>query len=367
MTSYDSSDQSGDRESGETTEKKCDDDSASVADGLPSPRQLMAKLLAEQKLRMAEQTLRMAEQKLRKEAEEAARKFQDENESLRHALNNPWAHLRVLNSSEQSPSGPTKAEKRALRAKCAHKCQVSDETSSLIISHIWTKEFAAELKSEYGGRFRINGQENLLHLIKPLEFSFDAGQLCFLPRASVLSMDGVLELTILCQSICNDFVPGTLKTFKDLEGVLLDMSEHMPSFTLIARHAKEAIMFAHTQEWITSDEKESLLARAKFFSPESSKAREIQKWLKSHLDSGESGTMPLLPALTTLHIVRKLPFFGPRQPRCSIVLSVTTSMPQVRTTLCEGCTSVRKASRVRGSLPQWWTRRGRRARNRNRE
>ena len=373
MTSYDSSEskpQGGDWESGKPTEKKSDDDSTSADDALLSPRQLRAKLRVEQKLRkeaekvaqeadkVAQEADKVAQEakKVAREAEKVARKFQDENESLRHALNNSWARLRVQKSSEQSPSGPTKAEKRALRAKCDHKCQVSDKKSSLTVSHIWTKEFAAELNSEYGGRYSINGQENLLHLIKPLELSFDAGQLCFLPRAS----DGVLELTILSQSICNESVPGTPKTFKDLEGVLLDMSTHMPSYTLIARHAREAIMFAHTQGWITSDEKESLLARAEFFSPESCKAREIQKWLKSHLDSGESRSMPLLPALTSPPMNRKLPYFEPRQPRCLNVLSVTTSMLQVRTpaTLSEGCTSVRKAGRVRGPLSQWWTRRG---------
>jgi hypothetical protein len=87
-----------------------------------------------------------------------------------------------------------------------------------------------------------------------------------------------------------------------------------PSFTLIERHAKEAIMFAHIQEGITSNEKASLLARAKFFSPESSKAREIQKWLKSQLDSGisgESSSMLLRPAPTTLHINFKLSFLKP--------------------------------------------------------
>jgi hypothetical protein len=55
------------------------------------------------------------------------------------------------------------------------------------------------------------------------------------------------------------------------------MREHMPSYTLISRHAQESVMFAHCQGWITSEEKESLLTRAEFFSPESKKAKRIQE------------------------------------------------------------------------------------------
>ena len=281
MSTNDSSDSkphNDDRQSEKNTEKRGDDDCFSDKDDSLSYLQLRAQL--------------RESRRLQKEAECREKEMQSEIESLRHALKNAWCHIRCVKSAKRSPSGPTRAAKNALRAKCKDLCQITGQKKNLTVSHIWTKEFAAELESDYGGRFSVNGQENLLHLAKPLEIKFDAGQLCFLPRASENSVDGVLELKILSQTICNEAVIGTAKTFKDLEGALLDMRVHMPSYTLISKHAIEAIMFAHTQGWITSEEKESLLTRAKFFSPESGKAREIQEWLKSRLDPGASQALP---------------------------------------------------------------------------
>jgi hypothetical protein len=64
------------------------------------------------------------------------------------------------------------------------------------------------------------------------------------------------------------------------------MTNHMPSYTMLSRHAHDAIMHAHTEDWITGDEKERLLTRAKFSSPDSAEAKAIQALLKSELNEG---------------------------------------------------------------------------------
>ncbi len=100
-------------------------------------------------------------------------------------------------------------------------------------------------------------------------------------------MDGVLEMMVLDKSILDEAVSETKKTFKDLESKLLDVTNHMPSYTMLSRHANEAIMHAHFRGWITTDEKEHLLTRAKFSSPDSAEAKAIQAWLKSQLIAGQ--------------------------------------------------------------------------------
>jgi hypothetical protein len=128
-------------------------------------------------------------------------------ESYSSVLKSPWIKLRLNDDKKYPLSGPSSDQKTSLKTKCEFRCQVlgmsinTDESSDeLIVAHIWTKEFAAALIAEYGKRFGVNQQKNLLLLLKPVESKFDKGQICFLPRASADSVDGVLELTILDKS-----------------------------------------------------------------------------------------------------------------------------------------------------------------------
>ena len=187
-----------------------------------------------------------------------------------------WRHLFDKGEKKSSP-GLSSAERISFRNMFHNICQVTHETGDLICAHIHPKEFGDELLTH-----NPDGPKNLLLLFAAVEEKFDSGEVCFLPETIPNSGVQVLKLRILNTEIRDDSIPGTCKTFGELEGSLLDVHYNFPSYSLLSKHARAALCKACLQGWVDRSEFVTLSELAEFWSPESHKVPVIQAWLKSH-------------------------------------------------------------------------------------
>jgi hypothetical protein len=228
-----------------------------------------------------------------------------EIQSLRSTLeshvsvqNSAWKLLRIDDRTAAPVSNIPRADKRAFKRKCKNTCQGSGIEGVNICAHIWPKHSEEGLRVMFKGKYSIHGGENLLLLQKPIEHAFDSGRICFVLATLPGTREKYIRIKVLDESIRRDTIGGSELTFHDLEERFLDLTDHVVSGTLLSHHSQKAIDFAYVKKWIGSPEKESLMALAKFNSPDCAKAQQVSEWLRSHTPEGSPRILPPPSPLT---------------------------------------------------------------------
>ena len=179
----------------------------------------------------------------------------------------PWARVRNGTTTSSHKKKVQEEFQEKLRKTTGNICQLTGQTDGCRAAHI------IPLSSDLLDSSEKSDPHNSMFVLATVEKAFDRQQIIF--KCNDLNAEA--KLAVLDQSIFDDHVyPG--KTWRALQGQVLDISKHRPSFRLLNLHAEYALKFCFGNGKIDRDTFDELMVFASFHT---SPPREnpIKRWL----------------------------------------------------------------------------------------